>query len=130
MDHDELVRKMVGAFAEAGGNQMVSYEYQAKCMAAALKVCVDALLAEPSEEEGKASYKESCIKDSCFNRAAWIISQRRSRYLPKSDPAVEIAGRVLMAELKNFDCKTGQVVADVAEKIVAAVRKADALRGC
>lgn len=118
MSREELIEKMCEAFARIGGNQMVSKEYQCRCMAAALDVAVGELLKSPSQGE---------MADVQFSvYARYLLESRRARYLkPKSDPAVEAVKRIL----ERRDCVpehcAEQYIEGRAIGIVAAVRNAD-----
>ena len=148
MSREELIEKMLESEYRARTSQELgaafkdSITWRKWCvgMAAALDVAVGELLGEPTVDEAQAALKEQVEFERTMTErhkytfthsiAMRIFGNRRSCYLkPKSDPAVEAAGRAMLAEMDHFGCKNGQVISEVAAKIVAAVRNADKLKG-
>lgn len=118
MTHDELVEKMLEAFNHTTPEQRQgSLPSMSQRMAAALDVCLGEVLGDATLDESIWTVNRPYFLEGFRG----IIAERRSRYLkPKSDPAVEAVKKFFI-----LDYSSGGPVVASAEKIVAAVRKAD-----
>jgi hypothetical protein len=79
MDGNELVRKMIEAFDEHYGEDLIDLSRR---MAAAAKVCIDEALGEPTREENAVMYRTGT---NCHDDLAKVLRDRKALLLtPKT----------------------------------------------